>query len=265
MSKLDKTTLPIAFFDSGFGGLTVLAEAMLHLPKERWLYYGDRANAPYGNLSRDEVRKLSVDAVQFLDRQGIKALVLACNTATSAAVQLLREMFSFPVIGMEPAVKPALQRGGHVLVMATPLTLKEEKFIALCSRYGTDAAQVTALPCPGLVELVEKGVLGGPEMEKVLSKLFSGVDLSGISVVVLGCTHYLYLKKSLSLFFPAAVEFIDGNQGTVKQLERVLAAAGLLAGGNGLEPKMGLYSSLGPDDTRLIGEFLAIAQELRRH
>jgi glutamate racemase len=231
MNKEGLCNQPIGFFDSGAGGLTVLAAAVKRLPRESFLYYGDTAHAPYGSRSADEVRELSMAAGAMLYSRGCKALVVACNTATSAAVVSLRETLPIPVIGMEPAVKPAMQRGGRILVMATPLTLREEKFKRLCSRCGADEQNVIILPCPGLVEMVEQGKTWGAEVEQVLWKLFEGVDLDGVTAVVLGCTHYLFLRRALARLLPRDTAFVDGNDGTVRQLQWILQKNGLLCEG----------------------------------
>jgi glutamate racemase len=230
VDKCAENCKPIAFLDSGVGGISVLAAAVSLLPLESYVYYGDTAHAPYGGRSADEVRAFSARVAGELYGLGCKALVVACNTATSAAINLLREMLPIPVIGMEPAIKPAMERnnGGKVLVMATPLTLKEEKFRSLCNVCGANSDNVTVLPCPGLVELVEQGQVSGPEVHGVLTELFNCVDLSRISTVVLGCTHYLFLRQELATMLHPQAEFVDGNSGTVKQLQRVLDKQGLL-------------------------------------
>jgi glutamate racemase len=228
MEKDEMCGKPIGVFDSGVGGLTVLATAVKLLPKESFIYFGDTANAPYGSRSADDVRQLSLAAATRLYEQGCKALVVACNTATGAAVTSLRELLPIPIIGMEPALKPALERGGKILVMATPLTLREEKFRRLCTRCGADQHNAVVLPCPGLVEMVERGETQGPEMEHVLAKLLAGVDMDGVTAVVLGCTHYLFLRTALARMLPAGTAFIDGNYGTTRQLERILKQKGLL-------------------------------------
>lgn len=250
---------PIAFFDSGVGGLTVLAAAARLLPREDFIYFGDTANAPYGSKTKDEVRTLSVRVADMLCRRGCKALVLACNTATSAAVDVLRQVLPIPVIGMEPAVKPALERGGKVLVMATPLTLREEKFRSLCDRCGADYVNVAVLPCPGLVEMVERGQTGGPEIVRKLAELFSEVDIAGVTTVVLGCTHYLYLREALAKILPPGVEFVDGNLGTVRQLERVLDREGLLRASQSPGGRIELLTSGGGPTLRLFRELYEIA------
>jgi glutamate racemase len=219
---------PVGLFDSGVGGLTVLAAAVQLLPAEDFVYYGDTANAPYGEKTKEEVRTLSVRIADMLLNRGCKAIVVACNTATSAAVDLLREVLPVPVIGMEPAIKPALAGGGRVLVMATPLTLQEEKFRDLCRRYCPDGDKIAILPCPGLVELIERGETSGPEVDATLRKLFSAVDLTGVSSVVLGCTHYLFVRDALRRLLPPGTKIYDGNYGTVRQLQRVLEHNNLL-------------------------------------
>lgn len=249
---------PIAFFDSGAGGLTVLALAARLLPAENFLYYGDTANAPYGTKDKEEVRALSMRAAEFLLAKGCKALVVACNTATSAAVDLLRETFPLPIVGMEPAIKPALAEGGKVLVMATPLTLREEKFRRLYDRYATAKDEVTLLPCPGLVELIESGIIAGPALENFLRGLFSEVDTSGIATVVLGCTHYLFIKATLQKMLPG-VKFIDGNLGTVRQLKRVLTAGKLLRSGPNPARQVEILASGGEQSLVLLQKLYKIA------
>lgn len=221
-------TKPIGFFDSGIGGITVLAKAIKLLPGERFIYFGDSANAPYGTKEPEDVVKLSISAANFLLGKGIKALVVACNTATSVAVEHLRNTINIPVIGMEPALKPAVEMNqtGMIVVMATPLTLKEKKFKLLMEKYSLKADIVT-LPCPGLVELIEAGIWEGVEIHQYLSKIFSGLNSKEISSVVLGCTHYVFIKNEIEKFFDKKVQVIDGNEGTVKQLKRVLISAGL--------------------------------------
>lgn len=260
MSENPDRNQPIAFFDSGVGGLTVLALAARLLPREDFIYFGDTANAPYGTRTTEEVRELSVKAAEMLFTCGCKALVVACNTATSAAIHVLRDMFSIPVIGMEPAVKPALERGGKVLVMATPLTLKEEKFRRLCHRCGADAEHVIVLPCPGLVEMVEQGETEGPRVEAKLSELLTGVDLEGISAVVLGCTHYVFLQQALARLLPLGTEFVDGNLGTVRQLKRVLGREGLLREGALPGGHVEFFSSGGADAIRLFEKLYSSAK-----
>ena len=160
---------PIGVFDSGVGGISVLRELVAQMPNENYIFFGDSKNAPYGTKTLEEVQKLTCADAEYLLSRGVKALVVACNTATSAAIRILREKYAdMPVIGIEPALKPAVHAGGHprVLVMATPMTLREEKFHALMQRFESDA-EILRLPCSGLVEYVEQGVLEGAELEEI--------------------------------------------------------------------------------------------------
>lgn len=219
---------PIGMLDSGMGGLSVLLEAMKLLPNEDFLYYGDQLHAPYGTKEPSEVMRLVDNAVSFLIEKGCKAIVIACNTATGVAAQAMRQKYNLPIIGIEPALKPAqsLRNGGKVLVMATPVTLKQEKFRHLFDMYGQDTL---LCPCPGLMDMVEKGVLSGPELDSLLDSLLQNQPLPEVKVVVLGCTHYSFLSKAIARHFPAHTQVIDGNGGTVRQLKRRLEECGLSA------------------------------------
>lgn len=221
--------LPIGVFDSGVGGISVLCTLLKELPQERYLYFADSGNAPYGIKDQDEVKQLTMKVVNFLVQQGIKALVVACNTATSAAINQLREQYDFPVIGMEPALKPAveLKRPGKILVMATPLTLREKKFNNLLNRYR-DQAEVIPLPCPGLVELIEAGQISGEVIRRYFNELL-GSNRKKPAAVVLGCTHYLFVKNELAQLLGADIPIIDGNTGTALNIKRILTREGLLS------------------------------------
>lgn len=215
---------PVAVFDSGLGGISVLKEMVKLLPSEDYLYFGDTKNAPYGVKTKEEVRKLSERNVEMLLAQGAKAIVIACNTATSAAVAFLREKYKeIPIIGIEPAVRPAVlhKKDSTILVMATTMTLKEEKFHHLIDQY-VDGANIIPMPCPGLMEFVEKGILEGEELEEYFENLFEGLDREKIDAIVLGCTHYPFIKESLRPFFRKDVYIIDGGYGTAKELGRRL-------------------------------------------
>ena len=217
---------PIGVFDSGVGGIGTLAALTKELPAERFIYYGDMANAPYGTKSTEQVQALVRDVVSRLEAEQIKALVIACNTATGAAAAMLRAEKSYPVIGMEPALKPAEEhwQGGQILVMATPLTLRQEKFFSLMERFG---AHAVPLPCPGLMELVEREDEEGAR--QYLTDLFSGWQLDRIDAVVLGCTHYVFLRPMIREMLPERILITDGNAGTARQLRRVLAEKHLLS------------------------------------
>ena len=212
---------PVGIFDSGVGGISVLRELRAQLPQENVIYYGDTAYAPYGTKPPEAVMARVRQVMAELLNRDVKAVVIACNTATSVAAATLRAEMTLPIIGMEPALKPAhqLRHGGRILVMATPLTLRLPKFEALMARYGEGASP---LPCPGLMELVEEGKLDGPEMEDYLHRLFAPYRDTPVDAVVLGCTHYVFLHPILRRLLPAETAILDGNAGAIRQLRRVL-------------------------------------------
>ena len=224
----------IAVFDSGVGGISVLRHLRRELPKERFLYFGDSANAPYGTRPTEEIRALTLAAAEKLAIRGIKALVVACNTATAAAIKELRQRYpDLIVIGIEPALKTACDKfpGGSVGVMATPATLREEKFANLLLRCA-DHCQVVKLPAAGLVELVESGRANSPETEELLRPLLA--PLAGkLDAVVLGCTHYPFAAQTISALLGEKTVLLDGGAGTALHTKRRLEAAGLLSDGTG--------------------------------
>jgi len=222
----------VGVFDSGVGGISVLRALTRLMPHESFVYYGDSANAPYGEKSRDQILRRSRDIVDMLLDEGCKAIVIACNTATSAAAAQLRQELSVPIIGMEPALKPAalMEGEGKVLVMATRVTLALPKFETLMERFGQDAVRV---PCPGLMECVEAGELSGPKVEGLLSELLKPWLNTPVKAVVLGCTHYPFLRPTIARFFPPQVHLVDGNLGTARQLRRRLEEGQLLSDGPG--------------------------------
>ncbi len=224
------STSPIGVFDSGVGGIGTLAALRRELPRERFLFYGDTANAPYGTKSREEVMACVSRIMDHLLSRDVKAVVIACNTATAVAAAELRARYALPIIGIEPALKPAheIRREGQILVLATPMTLRLEKFRALYERYGEGAVP---LPCPGLMELVEREADG--EARRYLTELFAPYDLTKVDAIVLGCTHYVFLRPILKDILPANVSVLDGNEGTARQLRRVLTDRGLLSSGEG--------------------------------
>lgn len=229
VAMADKNS-PIGVFDSGVGGIGTLAALRRELPQERFLFYGDTANAPYGTKTRDEVMTCVSRIMDHLLDHDVKAVVIACNTATAVAAAELRARYTLPIIGIEPALKPAseIRREGSILVLATPMTLKLEKFRALFERYGEGAVP---LPCPGLMELVEREA--NDEARRYLLQLFAPYDLTKVDAIVLGCTHYVFLRPILQEILPPTVSVLDGNEGTARQLRRVLAANDLLADGQG--------------------------------
>lgn len=227
---MSKKTQPIAVFDSGVGGISVLRELVKILPNENYIYYGDSKNAPYGMKEKEQVKELTIAAAEYLFAQGAKALVVACNTATSAGVRALREKYpTIPLVGIEPAVKPAatLKPGGRVLVMATPMTIREEKFRNLMAQYEHQA-KILPLPCPGLMDFVERGELHTPEFAKYLEELLYEYKKNPVDAVVLGCTHYPFAKEMIQKILGAEAVLFDGGEGTARELKRRLIEADLL-------------------------------------
>ena len=228
---MERSELPVLFFDSGVGGISILRRSVRLLPCEDYLYFGDSLHAPYGVRSLGEVRELCLNALEPLIARGVKALVVACNTATSAAIGALRERHpDLIVIGTEPAIKPAVERheGGRILVMATPMTLKEEKFLALQAQYQP-RAEIIPLPCPGLMEFVEQGVTSGGAVEGYLLDKLEPYRNVPVSAIVLGCTHYPFLAGAIRRIVGRHVEIIDGADGVAQQLRSRLAAENLLS------------------------------------
>lgn len=225
---VEKAMLPIGVFDSGVGGISVLRELVALMPNESYIFFGDSANAPYGTKTLEQVVELVRKDAKYLYDQGIKALVVACNTATSAGIQMLRECYTdIPVIGIEPALKPAVLSKEHptVLVMATPMTLREEKFHRLMQRFETEA-DIVPLPCPGLMEFVERGELESEALETYLKNLFAPYEK--VDAVVLGCTHYPFVRGMIQkVLGPEAVLF-DGGAGTARETRRQLMERQLL-------------------------------------
>ncbi len=225
-----KKTDPIAVFDSGVGGISVLKELLALLPNENFIYLGDSINAPYGTKSADEIRRLSKINTELLLEKGAKAIVIACNTATSVAAASLREQYpDIPIIGIEPAVKPAVLYKIHptVIVMATPLTLSQDKFCELARRYD-NAANIIALPCPGIVELIEQGIVEGPVLDAHLNELFAPFRHLKVDSVVLGCTHYPHIKEAVNKAFDYKATIFDGGSGTARETKRRLEVIGML-------------------------------------
>ena len=224
----------IGLFDSGVGGISVLRHMLRLMPDERYLYMGDSANAPYGTKTKEQVRQLSFAVAEKLIARGIKALVVACNTATSAAINDLRSAYpDLIVVGIEPALKLAADRfpKGNLGVMATPMTLREEKFDLLLHRFDSQC-RVSKIPAPGLVELIEQGRGNSAEAEILLRSLLKDY-IGNIDALVLGCTHYPFAAEAISRVLGEQVALLDGGDGTARETKRRLAQAGLLNDGRG--------------------------------
>lgn len=218
----------VGVFDSGVGGLSVLRALRAELPHEDFVYFGDSANAPYGEREPHEVLELSRRIVAQLVAEGAKAIVCACNTATSAAVPQLRAEWSeLPIVGVEPALRPATEAVAHdrILVMATPMTVAGERFQRLEERWAADST-VIAVPCVGLAERIEQGNLDAPDLTELIGRLVG--EWSGhVDSVVLGCTHYPFVRRQIRQVV-GEVPFFEGGPGTARQTRRLLARAGLL-------------------------------------
>lgn len=224
----------IAVMDSGLGGLSVLRHLRRYMPGERFLYFGDSANAPYGTRTRENVEALTLQAADMLMQRGLKALVVACNTATSAAIEALRAKYpDMIVVGIEPALKLAADQfpGGGIGVMATPVTLREEKFCHLLSRYES-TCRVYKIPAPQLVPMIEEGRVDTPEMDAELHSLLDPYA-DKMDALVLGCTHFPFASHAMERILGGKVAVLDGGRGTARETKRRLEEAGLLENGPG--------------------------------
>ena len=225
----------IAVFDSGVGGISVLRHLRRLMPGEKYLYFGDSANAPYGSRSTEDVKRLTLAATKKLTTEyGVKALVLACNTATAAAVKEVRA--SYPdliVIGIEPALKLAADHfpGGRVGVMATEVTLREEKFDSLLHRFDENCA-VFKIPAPGLVQLVEAGRADSADTEALLRQILDPY-VGKLDALVLGCTHYPFVKAAIGRVLGPETVLLDGSLGTARHTMHRLEEADLLQNSEG--------------------------------
>lgn len=222
--------LAIGVFDSGVGGLSVLARIRHRLPHETLIYVADSKYMPYGCKPAHVVQERCMEIADFFARRQCKAVVVACNTATAAAVHQIREKYSFPVIGMEPAVKPAVQhsKSGVVGVLATRGTLGSEKFNRLISRYSQHA-RVIVQPCPGLVERIEAGDLAGKQTRAMLDLFLQPLIREGVDTLVLGCTHYPFIMPLIRDITGDDVCLMDSGDAIARELEKQLRCRGLLS------------------------------------
>ena len=217
---------PIGVYDSGVGGISVLHAMKNIMPHEQFIYYADFANAPYGEKSRHDILHLANNALKYLTEQNVKAVVVACNTATSAAISDLRRAYALPIIGLEPAIKPASQiiNRGSVLVLATPATLSFMKFQKLYESYGNDA--IVPVACPNLSKLIEDYGPSSPQIMNYLDALFEDFSKDDISAVVIGCTHFSFITDDIKRATRCQVVF-DGRFGTARHVKKILEDAGI--------------------------------------
>lgn len=225
----------IGIFDSGIGGMTLLHQAFVLMPHENYIFYADTDHVPYGTKTREQVISYVDTVIRFMADHDCKAVVIACNTATAAAAELMRSRYgAFPIIGIEPAVKPAVaeSEGKRVLVVATPLTVHEKKLRKLVERVD-DEHLVDLLELPRLVEFAELGEFVSDRVTAYLKERLSGYALEQYRELVLGCTHFNYFKDTFQKLMPPQIHMIDGSLGTIRQLMRVLDERHVL-----LEPEL---------------------------
>lgn len=255
---MNDNTRPIGVFDSGLGGLSVLKEAIKLLPNENFIYLGDSKNAPYGVRTKEDVMNLTHESIKFLLKKKVKAIVIACNTATAAADEL-RKIYSkdLPILGIEPALKPAATstKDGIIVVMATQRTLEEQKFFNLKEKYASDR-NVISMPCPKLVTLVEEDKADDDETIEYLNEKFKDINKSELKAVVLGCTHFPFAKKAIKKVV-GDVPLFDGSVGISKYLKQVLMENNLLNPSNE-KGNVEIYNTLNQDMVELSKRMLKI-------
>lgn len=220
----------IGVFDSGVGGLSILDEALQQLPNHDYIYFADSANAPYGNKSAQWIASRSLQICSYLAEKGCDAIVVACNTATAEAIASIRSQLDIPIIGVEPGIKPAAMQtqNGVVGVLATEATLKSDKFNALLATLPDDCEFIKQAGA-GLVPLIEAGQIDSPEMQSLLRNHLSPMQERGVDTLVLGCTHYPFLKKIIREIVGDSLTLIDTSDAVVRQLARQLDQRGIVA------------------------------------
>ncbi len=241
---------PIGVFDSGIGGLSVLKEVHQLLPHENLIYVGDSVHAPYGDKSAEYVRKRSQKITEFLLDQGAKAIVIACNTATAEAADLLRSNSDVPVIGLEPAIKPATQlsKNGVIGVLATQRTINSERLLGLTERYAQNK-KVLAQACPGLVEQVEAYELNSSKTVTLLEQYIQPLLNQGVDALILGCTHYPFLLQAIRHIVGNDIEILETGKPVALQLKRILKQHQLerncinLGNDSACKAKLSIYNS----------------------
>lgn len=214
---------PVGVFDSGLGGISVLREIHRLLPHEHLSYVADSGYAPYGDKSSEFIQERSLAVSRFLQDQGAKAIVVACNTATAHAVELLRAELTIPVVAIEPAVKPAvrLTQSGVIAVLATQRTTQSTRLKRLIETHA-GSVQVLVQACPGLVEHVEQGDFGSVELRGLLQRYLQPLLVQGADVLVLGCTHYPFLTQTLMELTEQRVQILEPSSAVAQQLQRIL-------------------------------------------
>jgi glutamate racemase len=251
----------IGFFDAGMGGVSVIVRAMKKMPDEKYIYLGDSINQPYTDQSKDRLLELCVENCKFLVEKGAKAIVVACNTATMVAIDAMREAVDVPVLGMWPAIKPAVEMEveGKVIVMATETTLASRTVHDLISKYGR-GKRIYKLACPEIISLVENGTVEGEKMENLIKEYFKGFKLDESTTIVLGCTHFGFLGDTIKKVLGENVKIADGGIGVTESLSEILTEKNLLC--EECKPAYEVYNSGGEEKVRtsekLLSDFLNV-------
>jgi glutamate racemase len=245
---------PIGVFDSGLGGLSVVSELRHELPRESILYVADSRYCPYGERSLLEIRERSLAMVEHLIERGAKLVIVACNTASAAAIEVLRERFAVPIVALEPAVKPAiaLTITGKIAVLATPSTADSQRLRTLIERYGS-GYDIRPVGVPGLADCVEAGEVEGPAVEALLAERLRDQRADGVDVIVLGCTHYPFVRGVIEALSGPAVRIVDSGNAVARRAREVLMQSGLLSG-PGSTPALEVRTTGDPEFVRPIVE-----------
>jgi glutamate racemase len=229
MKEVTRVSAPLGVFDSGIGGISILLEIRKVLPSENILYFADSAHCPYGDKPVEDIRARTLAITEFLIGQGAKAVVVACNTACSAGLdQVRKENPGTPIIGVEPAVKPAheISGNGRIGILSTSLTLSGGKFSMLVEKFG-DGIHLYTQPSSGLADLVEAGKIHAPETRALLEKYLNPLLEQGIDTLILGCTHYPFLKPVIEDICGSGIRLLDTGEAVARQTGRVLESRGL--------------------------------------
>ena len=224
---------PIGIFDSGIGGVSTLGQAVHMLPHEEFIYFGDNGNGPYSLKTEEQVKQYCFKACDFLIEKGVKAIVVACNTATIVSISDLRKKYDLPILGMEPAVKLATSFNlpGKIVVIGTGMTLKSERMNSLIEKFG-NGYDIVKLPFRDVIVMIEKGIIQGDELEACMAGYFKDLDPKEISTIVFGCTHFGVLEKPIKKVLGNHVKIADGNKGTIRHLTNILQNLNLLNPGD---------------------------------
>jgi glutamate racemase len=254
----------LGVFDSGLGGLSVVRQLQVELPRESILYAADSRFCPYGERSLSEIQERTVAMVGYLIERGAKLVIVACNTASAAAIEVLREQFRVPIVALEPAVKPAvaLTRSGKIAVLATPSTAGSARLRELITRYGT-GYDIRPIGVPGLADCVEAGFVDGPAVRELLAELIRRQVRDGVDVIVLGCTHYPFVSHVVEELAGDGVRIVDSGNAIARRAREVLMQAGLLRGIES-EPTFAVHTTgdpivVAPVIARMIGPGISVS------